>query len=94
MPYGATLLSGQMPRMNRAQIVGAALMASKLKPDVWRRKRQNQQQRALPQIQALYKALHQRYPDTFFREPEKVSPLKKGIYHDIKDAFPTGTFNL
>ena len=67
-------------------------MASK-KLEAQRRKRQNQQQRALPQIEALHEELYQRFPDTFFREPEKISPLKKGIYHDIKEAFPTGTFS-
>ncbi len=66
---------------------------SKLKPEAQRRKRRRQYQRALPQIEALYEELHQRFPNTFFREPAKVSPLKKGIYHDIKDAFSDSTYN-
>jgi sRNA-binding protein len=68
-------------------------MAATQNPETRRRKRWNQRQRALPQIEALYEELHQRFPNTFFREPEKISPLKKGIYHDIKAAFPPGTFN-
>ena len=66
---------------------------SKLKPEAQRRKRRRQYQRALPQIEALYEELHQRFPNTFFREPVKVAPLKKGIYHDIKDAFSDSTYN-
>ena len=70
-----------------------AYIMSKLKSEAQRRKRRRQYQRALPQIEALYEELHQRFPNTFFREPVKVAPLKKGIYHEIKDAFSDSTYN-
>ena len=60
-------------------------MASKRKPEAERRKRQRQYLRLQPQIAALYDELHQQYPQTFFREPEKIHPLKIGIDHDLQE---------
>ena len=58
-----------------------------------RRRRRNQQQQALPQIQALYKEFHQRFPQTFFREPEKISPLKKGMHHELNAVYADSPYN-
>ncbi len=68
-------------------------MGSTKNPEALRRQRQNQQQRALPQIQALYDELHQRFPHTFFREPIQVSPLKKGTYQELKAVLADSPYN-
>jgi sRNA-binding protein len=60
-------------------------VASKRKPEAERRKRQRLYQRLRPQIDALYDELHQQYPQTFFRDPEKIHPLKIGIDHDLRE---------
>ena len=60
-------------------------MASKRKPEAERRKRERQYHRLRPQIDALYDELHQQYPKTFFRDPEKIHPLKIGIDHDLQE---------
>jgi sRNA-binding protein len=60
-------------------------VASKRKPEAERRKRQRQYQRLRPQIDALYDELHQQYPQTFFRDPETIHPLKIGIDHDLRE---------
>jgi hypothetical protein len=56
---------------------GSKVVASKRKPAAERRPR--------PQIDALYDELHQQYPQTFFRDPEKIHPLKIGIDHDLRE---------
>jgi sRNA-binding protein len=53
------------------------------------RKRQRQYARLLPQIDALSDDLYQRYPQTFFRDPEKIHPLKIGIAHDLRACVET-----
>ena len=63
-------------------------MASTSKLARERRKRQRQYARLRPQIDALYDELHQRYPQTFVRAPEKVHPLKIGISHDLRTETP------
>ena len=68
-------------------------MGSTKNSEALRRQRQNQQQRALPQIQALYEELHQRFPHTFFREPIQVSPLKKGTYQELKAVLADSPYN-
>ena len=60
-------------------------MASKRKLAAERRKRERQYQRLRPQIDALYDELHQQYPQTFFRDPGKIHPLKIGIDHDLRE---------
>ena len=60
-------------------------MASKRKPEAERRKRERQHLRLRPQIDALYDELHQQYPQTFFRDFEKIHPLKIGIDHDLRE---------
>jgi sRNA-binding protein len=60
-------------------------VASKRKPEAERRKRQRRYQRLRPQIDALYDELHRQYPQTFFRDPEKIHPLKIGIDHDLRE---------
>ena len=62
-------------------------MDSTKNPEARRRRRRNQQQRALPQIQALYKELHQRFPQTFFHEVDKVVPLKKGMHRELSAVY-------
>jgi sRNA-binding protein len=54
-----------------------------------RRKRQRQRARLKPQIDALYDELHQRYPQTFIRDPGKMHPLKIGIAHDLRACVDT-----
>ena len=53
------------------------------------RKRQRRYARLLPQIDALSDDLYQRYPQTFFRDPEKMHPLKIGIAHDLRACVET-----
>jgi len=53
------------------------------------RKRRRQYERLLPQINALYDDLHQRYPRTFVRDPEQMHPLKIGIAHDLRACVET-----
>jgi sRNA-binding protein len=53
------------------------------------RKRRRQHERLLPQIDALYDDLHQRYPRTFVRDPEQMHPLKIGIGHDLRACVDT-----
>ena len=65
---------------------GSKVVASKRTPEAERRKRQRQYQRLRPQIDALYDELHQQYPQTFFRDPEKIHPLKIGIDHDLREG--------
>ncbi len=62
-------------------------MDSTTNPEARRRRRWNQYQRALPQIQALYDELHQRFPQTFFREADKVVPLKKGMHRELSAVY-------
>ena len=62
-------------------------------PEARRRIRRNQKQRAIRQIQALQGELYQRFPHAFWHEPDKVAPLKKGIYHDIRAALTEHTYN-
>jgi sRNA-binding protein len=64
---------------------GSKVVASKRKPEAERRKRQRRYQRLRPQIDALYDELHRQYPQTFFRDPEKIHPLKIGIDHDLRE---------
>jgi sRNA-binding protein len=58
-------------------------MASKRSPEAARRKRQRQYQRLQPQIAALYNEVFQRFPQTFFRAPQDVHPLKIGIFPEL-----------
>jgi ProP effector len=53
------------------------------------RKRQRRYARLLPQIDALYDNLYQRYPQTFFRDPEQIHPLKIGIAQDLRACVET-----
>ena len=64
-------------------------MASKRTPEAERRKRQRQYQRLRPQVDVLYDELHQQYPQAFFRDPEKMYPLKIGIDHDLQALVAT-----
>ena len=67
-------------------------MASRKKPAAARRrKRQRQYERLLPQINALYDDLHQRYPQTFVRDREQMHPLKIGIGHDLRTYIDTSS---
>ena len=58
-------------------------MAYKRSPEAARRKRQRQYQRLQPQIDALYDEVFRRFPQTFFRAPQDVHPLKIGIFPEL-----------
>jgi ProP effector len=60
-------------------------MAYKRSPEAERRKRQRQYQRLQPQIDALYGEVFRRFPQTFFRAPQDVHPLKIGIFPELCD---------
>ena len=75
------------PRKGRSEVV-----ASRKKPAAARRrKRQRQYERLLPQINALYDDLYQRYPQTFVRDREQMHPLKIGIGHDLRRYIDTSS---
>jgi sRNA-binding protein len=64
-------------------------MTYKRRPEAARRKRQRQNQRLRPRIEALYDELFQRFPQTFFRAPQQIHPLKIGIFQELCDQFST-----
>ena len=66
-------------------------MADTSQPTKAQRKRQRQYERFLPQINALYDDLYQRYPQTFVRDPEQMHPLKIGIGHDLRACIETSS---
>ncbi len=64
-------------------------MPYKRSPEAASRKRQRQNQRLQPRVEALYDELLQRFPQTFFRAPQQIHPLKIGIFQELCDQFST-----
>jgi sRNA-binding protein len=60
-------------------------MVYKRNPEAERRRRQRQYQRLQPQIDAFYDEVFRRFPQTFFRAPQDVQPLKIGIFPELCD---------
>src|SRR5712691_2056039 len=65
-------------------------MGTKMTPEARRRKRL----RLLPTMHAVHEELYTTFPQAFFREPDQVQPLKKGITQDMRAVLSHSSYVL